>query len=446
MNASPHEDPLPIYETVTDKTDVIDWSLVKDEPYDLEYRDQFDLTPLEAAAVIGPPLVQLSLAGLAMWAIAYIAANWFAPPVSPTLLGVLAGFAVVVGIARAAWTVRTDDGLGPDLADSLFTPAVLSRAVAPLLLWLAIACTGWLHLLAGAFSYYLLVSLPVAVLVFDQFATHAVYWNTASPAADHTAKRLGRAVWQCRLLGLLTPFQSATYRRQDDADPDVVAIIDATRTYAWGPAWLAAATLLPTLLLILTLDKAKPELAGLAVLSAMTLGLLVAAILRSGGDARVVPRFFRMIFLWFQYGCGEVLPPWLFRSPCGEPSRRRAIIMLAVGLLTVPLTSLAAHSFTAMAEAVPLTPGADGSPSWLWITPASLVALLIAPLHFCLVGILLTGRVLVAYHDAFEQPLPPPPTPAFPDEDEQPPEDQTEPQQHLPQTPALNPTAETAVA
>jgi hypothetical protein len=43
---------------------------------------------------------------------------------------------------------------------------------------------------------------------------------------------------------------------------------------------------------------------------------------------------------------------------------------------------------------------------------------LIAPLHFCLVGILLTGRVLVAYHDAFEQPLPPPPTPIFADAEE----------------------------
>jgi len=39
------------------------------------------------------------------------------------------------------------------------------------------------------------------------------------------------------------------------------------------------------------------------------------------------------------------------------------------------------------------------------MAPTALMAFIIPPINFFLMGLLLTGRVIVAYHDAFEGPL-----------------------------------------
>ena len=47
-----------------------------------------------------------------------------------------------------------------------------------------------------------------------------------------------------------------------------------------------------------------------------------------------------------------------------------------------------------------------------------LVALVVPPLNICLIGILLTGRAISTYRDAFETTIADPPPPIFPEDEE----------------------------
>ena len=63
------------------------------------------------------------------------------------------------------------------------------------------------------------------------------------------------------------------------------------------------------------------------------------------------------------------------------------------------------------------TPMPHGFGSWLWLAPTTLVCLIVPPTSFCLIGILLTGNVLVAYHRTFEIRRSEPTSPVFPDDE-----------------------------
>jgi hypothetical protein len=180
---------------------------------------------------------------------------------------------------------------------------------------------------------------------------------------------------------------------------------------------------------------------GLQATAAVVFGLVFAVIVRTDARWRVVPLFFRMLTHWFYFGWHDRLPPWLFQSPCGSWGRRQFLALLAVGLLAVPLTSMAAHSFTGLVEptparAVPI-PVAQSRPndttaaralsfvrddisihSWLWLAPTALICLTIPPITFCLIGILLTGNIIMAYHHAFEVSSGTPQPPTFPSVDQ----------------------------
>jgi hypothetical protein len=148
-----------------------------------------------------------------------------------------------------------------------------------------------------------------------------------------------------------------------------------------------------------------------------------------------------MLVHWFYYGWKDRLPPWVLHSPSGGWFQRQLCVIAAVGLLAVPLTSLAAHSFAGLLEAAKTQAAAANEPhsvpdhvaasqplfsteasrtaaSWLWIAPTVLVAFTIPVINFCLMGMLLTGKVISAYQDAFESPLGAAPRPTFPAEDE----------------------------
>ena len=42
--------------------------------------------------------------------------------------------------------------------------------------------------------------------------------------------------------------------------------------------------------------------------------------------------------------------------------------------------------------------------SWLWVAPTLVTAFFLPAIHLFLIGILLTGRIISAYYDAFELP------------------------------------------
>lgn len=343
---------------------------------------------------------------------------------------------LVAGVAWALYAQVTH-AISPEEKNApLIEPATLGRAFLPPLLWQAVVLTVHLDVLAGAFSYYLFVSLPLALLLFDGFATHAVYWLTASPASDHASKSFGRHIWAWRLFGPPPEHDEQTPETWLDVDPAFSAVIDAARSYRWGALWSVGATLAPPLLLVSTIGASKPTTLGLQLVLASFFGLLAAVILRSSADLRIVPCFFRTLYSWFHYGWEEPLPPWIFQSPCGGWAIRQLCLLATLGLLAVPLTQMASHSLVRIQEAtqahdslqhevVPLD-GNDNvdrsrprevetASSWLWLAPAVLVAMVVPPVNLCLLGLLLTGKLISAYEDAFERPIDEPP-PEFPDE------------------------------
>jgi hypothetical protein len=438
MSTFAHETIFPVEETLTHKTDVLDWSQLGLKSCDLEFRGNYKLGPQASFAVTLQLATLLPLVSLVAWVLAHPIAIWIAPLLSrpaAAVLSVAAGVAWAVLAEATRWR-RTEKEKAP-----LIEPATLGRLLLPPFLWQAVTLTGRLDLLAGAFQCYVLVSLPLTMLAFDRFATHAVYWITASPVSDHAAMTRGRRAWTWRLLGSPGEHTRGTTQPQTEPDPAFDAVLLAASSYRWGLLWVAVATLAPPTFIAVTYGAAKPTTLGLQLVAGALFGLLSAVLLRSGGDLRIVRCFFRMLVHWFYYGWKDRLPPWVHQSPCGGWLQRQLCVLLSGGLLAVPLTSLAAHSFIRLPEAArtqalmahPIQPspdhaaarqslfspeGALARSSWLWIAPTVLVAFTIPALNFCLIGILLTGKIILAYEDAFETPLGVPPQPTFPAEDE----------------------------
>jgi hypothetical protein len=63
-----------------------------------------------------------------------------------------------------------------------------------------------------------------------------------------------------------------------------------------------------------------------------------------------------------------------------------------------------------------MTLAVDNPRSTLWIGPTVVAALAIVPLHFCLLGLLLTGNLISIYRQVYDAPLKTPPPPEFPDD------------------------------
>ena len=423
MTTFADENISPVEETISHKTEVLDWSGLELESCDLEFRTDFHLGPKVAMEIALQITGQLIIVSLAAWFLVRPIAIWLAPLLNHTLAAVLC---VVIGVTWAVVVEATRSTVSDDGDLPFIDPATLGRAFLPPILWNAVTLSAQLNHLAATSMFYLAVSLPFALLFFDRFATHVLYWITASQSSDYFTKSVGRDAWARRLSGPPNAFALATAASPTEPDPAFQAALNAIGRYRWGVLWLGAATLAPLGTLVLLGGHAKSITFGLQLVCGALFGLLFAVLLRTCAEWRVVPLFFRMLVHWFYFGWKERLAPWGFRSPCGSWISRQFYVTLAVGLLAVPLTSMAAHSFAGLLHAAEarsrtvhsaeplrdetrLRPASSSqeivSSTWLSLAPTALVCLSIPPLCFCLIGVLLTGNLIVACHDAFESSL-----------------------------------------
>jgi len=292
-------------------------------------------------------------------------------------------------------------------------PGIIGRTCSPPIAWLALVSTANLDSLSAAYLY-LTAALPVAVVVFDRLATHAVHWNTANLLVNHAELTDGRAAWKDRLkIGL-----AESDGIGDDPAESPVHNGVALRTYATGSLWLVAAYTVPRALVAQTSSPSSAPTIGLELVYASFAGLFVTAFYRIDGDFRVVLYFVRMLAHWFYHGADARRPPWMFHSPCGGYRQRRAMLLLAVALLSLHSTPMAAHSFRAIPISGPVAvemqqhdtdrPASSVDISndlldrTLWIAPTILFALCVPVLEFLLVGLILIGPILSTYHRQFE--------------------------------------------
>jgi len=420
MSSSVDESILPVEETVAHKTDVLDWSQVAAECCDLEFRPNARFGFGTTTMVLAQLAIQMALVSLAAWAVSRSVGLSITPLLDR---GELAALSVAIGVA---WAIVAEARRRIDPEDDqspAIEPATLAKAFLPVLSWQAVTLTAKLDQLAVAFLYYPMVTLPVAVLVFDRLATHAVHWMTASPRTDHAAKIAGRDLWASRVLGRSGNRNRQASGVEADANSSLLEAQQTTHGYRWGFLWILQAFLVPAVIVIFTNSGATAPTVGLQLVTGISFGLLVAVLLRSGGDVRIIGRFFQMLVHWFYYGWRDRLPPWVFHSPCGGWPKRQLIMLLLVTVISIPVTSLAAHSFSALVTSADSASSPAATPSlsadsvgaarssrvsaawsWLWVAPTVLVAVFLPTLDFCLVGLLLTGKIISAYYDAFEAP------------------------------------------
>lgn len=395
----------PIQETVAHKTDVLDWDWIADQKCDLEYRLPFTV-PLSTYAWVG---LQLATVSAVAFPLGRLVGVTIAPILAPGMIGLISA---LFGAALAIGYVLQQDKLGN--TDSLWplVPGLAARTCGPPIAWLAVVCTDRLGSFGGAYVY-LIIALPFAVVAFDRLAAHIVYWSTANLFVSPSEAATGRAAWQNRL----KPGTDEDRSDEGEAPDPTIESAPALGGYVTGTAWLLGAYILPQTFIALSGRGLAPTL-GLELVAASLAGLCIAALYRIGGDLRIVGLFFRMLAHWFYYGEATKLAPWLFHSPCGRPWQRRALICLAIAFLSLHSTSLAAHSLRLLPLDQPwvipsssvnpdwLTQLIEESPNWLnrvlWVAPAIVFAFGVPLWEFFLVGLILIGPVLAAYHRRYD--------------------------------------------
>lgn len=396
----------PVEETVAHKTDVLDWNRIAGQKCDLEYRRNF-IVSLRGYCLM---LQQFAVVSALAFPTGWIAGISIAPMLSSNLIGLVCVLSGAVWATASAWNescLRNTDEIWPLL------PGIIGRTCSPPIAWLAVVSTANLGSLSAAYLY-LTAALPVAVVVFDRLATHAVHWNTANLLVSHAELTGGRAAWEDRLKSGLTENDGIG----DDPTDSPVHNAVALRTYASGSLWLVASYTIPRALVALANSQPSAPTIGLELVYASFAGLFITAFYRIDGDFRVVLYFVRMLAHWFYHGAGARRPPWMFHSPCGGYRRRRALLLLVVALLSLHSTSMAAHSFRAIPisgdEAVDMQRHDTDRPAssvdisndllgrTLWIAPTVLFALCVPFLEFLLVGLILIGPILSTYHRQFE--------------------------------------------
>ena len=402
---NPHQNHMPpVEETVAHKADVLDWSRIAGQKCDLEYR----LSTTVPSRAYCRMFLQIAAVSAVAFPVGWGVGMFLAPLLSSTLIGLAC---VISGAAWAMSAAWSESRVCPTNEIRTLLPGIIGRTASPPLAWLALVSTAQLDSLSSAFIY-LAATLPVAVIVFDRLVTHAVHWNTANLLVSHSELTHGRAAWKERVAVYLSSEAGHSARSRTLVDT-------ALETYATGPLWLATAFVVPSgLVALMSPDPAAPTI-GLELVYASFVGLMIVAFYRSDGDFHVALRFIRILAHWFHYGATARLTPWMFQSPCGGFRQRRMLAFLVVALLSLHLTSMAAHSLRAMAPpeeeiievsrqdhawlASSVAAARHFANRSLWIAPTVLFALCVAPLEFLLVGLILTGPVLANYHRQFEE-------------------------------------------
>lgn len=405
---------LPIEETVQHKTDVLDWDRLDGTPCQLEYRLHVPLTPADhletfglmvVAAVMAPPTAALT--GLF---VAPAVARWeFAA------LALCLGAVVAIG---QQLTPKTKDMPGVSLDASV--SSVLSFLL-PLYLWFTLSLTGFVFQLSGAFVF-LAAGIPAAIVAADQIATHSVYWMTANGYLDYATVQLWRADWRCRLLTM----PSHSLAEDDDGDADlrifILAAMRARAAYAIGLLWVLAAVVVPNLIIVIMNSPATNSTLGLNLVVGSIFGLLVAALLRSGGSGRMLVRYWRAVSHHFHYGKRFKTTPWMFQSPCGGLLARRLTPLVSVAFLSVGLSFLAgdslrqltssdcvAHHFGHQADRSlqgDIVPQVSASTIHLGLAGKVLLTLAwsatLGPVALVLIGFISIGPLVDAFYEALE--------------------------------------------
>ncbi len=415
MGTTPIQPVAPIEETVQHKTDVLDWGRLDGAPCELEYRLHFRRTLGDHLATVG----LMMLAAVAAVPLAALTGAFVAPRIASWQVATIA---LGIGVIAALCQRFTTEAKRTSAIDTIAVTSAGLIFLLPLFVWFVVCLSAHAHELAGAFLF-LTMAIPVGVVAADRIATHAVFWMTANGYLDYSTVHAWRADWHRRFV--TGPLQDLA--DDDDSDADLRPLIQsAMRTraaYVAGLLWVLAAVVVPNMAIMIINTPAAKTTLGLQLVVGTMFGLLMTALLRSGGSGRMPVRYWSVVSHYFHYDKRNRTTPWMFQSPCGGVGRRRFLPLVSVGLLSVSLSFLAAdslRSLTLSSRALPAVSTShadqpvgdrmDSHDNTMGIN-ASLTgrvllmlacAALVAPTALFLLGFIVIGPLIDAYHEALE--------------------------------------------
>jgi hypothetical protein len=184
-----------------------------------------------------------------------------------------------------------------------------------------------------------------------------------------------------------------------------------------------AAVVVPNVAIVLINAPSNRATLGLQLIVGTIFGLVMVATWRSGGSGRMLVCYGRALAHYFHYGKQMALTPWMFHSPCGALPTRRLAPLITVGLLSVAWFFLAAHSYRQLAfSQQPATSVSTRSADASWedvfafrdsnmvthvrvaivVLLLMVCAALMAPATLLLLGFIVIGPLVDAYHQALE--------------------------------------------
>ena len=319
--------PAPVEESHKGIHDFLNWRQIPNTRCDMNFRVPWRPSRQHQRNC----LILLFLAGFGGAVLTYLLQVFVAPIAASAV--VLAASLVVsglLGLLRLAMVIRSRTaGRWSQIGQ------IALWASAPLMLWLAVAGALLTHFRAGAVLYLATVSIPAACVAADYMCTHSLYWMSANPRIDLATLLSCRDAWSRR-------FWWCVFRWPIGQDAVVLSpeLIRVLRSYTLRGPLVIASALLPVVLAVLVVHQSDLYIQTIALLTAISFGLVTLGILGAAGHRRPVRTFIYYLLHWLYSGEHRAVPPWVFRSPLGPPDERRIVPVLMLLLFTPAVIGL----------------------------------------------------------------------------------------------------------
>lgn len=319
----------PVPEPVREKGDDLDWANLPQEPSDLNFRPPVPLTNVDCRQVLGLLLLVGCFAIPFSMFFRVLLGQHFVAPV-PFALAFLV--ACALGLMQAIKACNAKAGIREIWLWFAF----------PMQIWGMIAMAPQTHSFAWAGAYFGLLALPSLFILVDEFATHAVHWFTASPAASLARMQISRKTWAQRF-----DFPSSVASK-----PEIGTTSEDTETHSQsidvpfhdGLKAVALAFLVAFIpVILLAACGAQGYRLGFWLFVSSCLALAIFGVFAQARNKANLGLWWRAFFGWFVLGRNQRYPGWVFQTPSGSPLRRQILLIQTCWFVALSWVYLTDH-------------------------------------------------------------------------------------------------------
>jgi hypothetical protein len=200
---------------------------------------------------------------------------------------------------------------------------ITTKILGPLFVLMAVGLAAWTTTVVGSIVYFGTIAVPAMAIVADNLMTHAVYWMTANPQVDLATMLSVRDAWRYRFAWLfgLGPTRETLLHLSPELE-------NTFRWYPLQPVLLATMVSAPQLAWLWPARQESEMLGTRLVAGCLVSGLLAFVVLRWPRGSQSRRSWTAQLVHWLRYEPEALAPPWVFRSPVGQPGSRLAVFAL----------------------------------------------------------------------------------------------------------------------